>query len=81
MAFHIEITEDGKSVLSRDFEKVLITENRHISALYKEGEKKPFTLAPSAKCRLTITTDEIVLPVGYYTMDEPGLQEIYPIKK
>lgn len=70
---HIEITEDGKSVLSRDFDSISISENRHASALYKKGIEKPVTIAPSAKIRLMIVADEVVIPEGaeYYTMDEP----------
>jgi hypothetical protein len=73
MAYHIEVTKNGESVVSRDFEEVSIVENRHVSGLYKEGEQKAFTIAPSAKFRLTITADETVIPTGaeYYTMDDP----------
>lgn len=73
--YHIEITKDGKSVVSRDFEEVSIVEHRHVSGLYKKGEDKAFTIAPSAKLRLTINADEIVIPTGaeYYTMDEPDV--------
>lgn len=44
---HIEITENGKSILSVDVEDVTITERRDVTALYKHGETTPYTLAPS----------------------------------
>ena len=71
---HIEITRDGESVLSRDFEndKVHISEYRPVSALYKNKEDMCFALAPSAKSRLTITADSfcILSNTEIYTKNE-----------
>jgi hypothetical protein len=71
---HIEITENGKSILSYDADSVKIEEKRHTSALYRDKENTPFMIAPSAKIKMVITADTLSKPdYEIYTMDEPNI--------
>lgn len=78
----IEITIDGKTVLSEEFENknVDITKSRHVTTLYKKGEDKPYLIAPSAKSRITVIADfpPVIPECEFYTMETCGLKPITP---
>ena len=56
---HIEITQDGKSILSEDYEEsqVRLEERRAVSALFREGEKEAHEIVPSRYCQRIIIAE------------------------
>ena len=60
--YHIEVTQDGKNIFSGDFLDYKMRQSRKVTALYKKGEKKPFTLAPSCFVQTFITLEETIIP-------------------
>lgn len=55
---HIEVTQDDKSLLSFDTEKAVLYQSRALSPLYKTGENKPYTIAPSRFAQTAIYFEE-----------------------
>jgi len=55
---HIEVTENGKIIWSADVNEICLSQNRSITALYKEGESKPYLLAPSRIAQTIIYYEE-----------------------
>lgn len=60
--YHIEITQDNKNIFSGDFSDCKIRQSRKCVALYKKGENKPFTIAPSCFVQTFITMEENIIP-------------------
>jgi hypothetical protein len=55
---HIEVTQDSKSLFSFDTEEVVLYQSRALSPLYKTGENKPYTIAPSRYAQTAIYFEE-----------------------
>lgn len=55
---HIEITENGKVIWSADVNEISLSQNRSITALYKQGKYKPYLLAPSRIAQTVIYYEE-----------------------
>jgi hypothetical protein len=58
---HVEITQDGKSIFSENYDEndIRIERRRAISALFKTGEMKASEIAPSRYCQDIIVGESV----------------------
>lgn len=68
---HINIVENGKSLLSVDVKKVDISQHRKITKIFKVGEKKVHAIVPSRIIQTVIMFETDNEPTGaeFYSDD------------
>ncbi len=70
MSKHIKIIMDDETIFEEDLEDVKLSLSRKVTPLYMVGDFKPFTLAPSAKCDVSLIGSYRKVPNAEIVLEE-----------